>query len=83
LEGVIGADSTSLSALFAASGAAGHQVTILHYGRGCVGITPEMVFGLRACLLYDWQAPAWCLLLKLTLKLILVPTLCPHPFSRQ
>jgi hypothetical protein len=45
-----------------ALGAAGRQVKVLHFGRGCVGITPEMAFGLQACLLYNWQAPAWCLL---------------------
>jgi hypothetical protein len=40
-EGAIGTDSTSLSALFAASGAAGRQVTILHHRCGRVGITQE------------------------------------------
>jgi hypothetical protein len=37
--------------LFAALGAAGRQVTILHYRHGFVGITPAMAFGLQACLI--------------------------------
>jgi hypothetical protein len=70
--------------LFAASGAAGRHVTILLYGCGRVGITPEMVFGFAGLFALRLAGCRSVLVeLPLALKLIFVPTLCPHPFSRR
>jgi hypothetical protein len=55
-----------------------------YYGCGCVGITPEMVFGFASLSALRLAGCRSVLVeLQLAPKLILVPTLCPHPFSHR